>query len=374
MNCFELTATDCAARAGVLTTSHGVIETPIFMPVGTQGAVKAIDHRSLDEIGAQIILGNTYHLYLRPGIETLRHFGGLHSMMNWSKPILTDSGGFQVFSLKELRKIRENGVEFRSHIDGSKHFFSPEQVINIQRHIGSDIMMVFDECTPYPCEYQYALDSMKRSVQWERACLQAHQEQPLLYGHHQLLFAIGQGSVYDDLRAACLDELASHPFDGFAIGGLAVGEAADEMYRVVEHSTARMPADKPRYLMGVGTPQNILRCIELGVDMFDCVMPTRNARNGTLFTTRGRINIKNASYKNSTELIDETLETYASSNFTLGYLRHLFHAGEILGLQLATAQNLGFYLWLVQTARTKILDGTYRQWSSEFLKTYYPES
>lgn len=369
---YECTQTN--ARVGTLQTEHGEIQTPIFMPVGTQGTVKAIDKERLNSVGTQIILGNTYHLYLRPGKEVLKTMGGLHRFMHWEKPILTDSGGFQVFSLKELRKITEDGVEFRSHIDGSKHLFTPEEVINIQRHIGSDIMMVFDECTPYPCDYTYAKDSMQRSLRWEQRCLTAHKEQEFLYGHSQQLFAIGQGSTYKDLRSECMLKLAEMDFDGYAIGGLAVGESADVMYDIVEHSTEYMPKNKPRYLMGVGTPQNILRSIALGVDMFDCVMPTRNARNGTIFTTTGRVNIKNAPYKFDSAPIDNGLENGVSEVYSKAYLRHLFVAGEILGLQLATIQNVAFYLWLVQTARQKILAGEFRQWSGDFLSTYYPET
>ncbi len=372
---FDLVA-ECpnsSARAGVLHTDHGDILTPIFMPVGTQGAVKAIDHRSLLEVGAQIILGNSYHLYLRPGLELLKHFGGLHRFMNWTRPILTDSGGYQVFSLRDLRTLREDGVEFKSHIDGSKHFFSPEGVISIQRHIGSDIMMCFDECTPYPTSHADAEASMQTTLHWEQRCLQAHRRVDVMYGHRQLLFAIGQGSVYPDLRRSCMEELVAMDFDGYAIGGLAIGEPLDEMYDIVATSTDVMPKHKARYLMGVGTPQNILNAIELGVDMFDCVMPTRNARNGTVFTTTGKLNVKNAVLKDNTEAIDAGLDNYASANFSRGYLRHLFMTGEILGLQLATMQNLGFYLWLSRTAREKILDGSFRQWKQDFLARYYPD-
>jgi len=378
MNKFSFTvknsAEDCKARTGVICTSHGEIETPIFMPVGTQGSVKAIEQQWLKDIGSQIILGNTYHLSIRPGIEILREFGGLHGFMNWDKPILTDSGGFQVFSLKDLRKITEVGVQFRSHVDGAKLFFTSEEVINIQRHIGSDIMMVFDECTPYPCDYDYAKKSMERSIRWELRCLEAHKNQPLLYNHTQALFAIGQGSIYPELRKTCLEELCSHDFDGIAIGGLAVGEPAENMYEIVDKSTEVIPTTKPRYLMGVGTPQNILRNIELGIDMFDCVMPTRNARNGTLFTTTGRVNIRNTQNKQSHEPIDSGLDNIASYTYSRAYLRHLFMTNEILGLQLATIQNLSFYLWLVKTAREKINQGVYRSWANSFIEQYYPES
>lgn len=356
------TAQDSKARAGILTTDHGIIETPIFMPVGTQGAVKAIEHRELNENGVQIILGNTYHLYLRPGNEVLQSFGGLHKFNSWDKPILTDSGGYQVFSLKDLRKITEKGVEFRSHLDGSKHIFTPENVIETQRIIGSDIMMPLDECTPYPATFEYAKKSADMTVRWAKRNKEAFDTTLPRYGHKQFLFGIGQGSIFPELRRECMASLVEMDFDGYSIGGLAVGEEAELMYEMTDLSTDIIPEFKPRYLMGVGTPENILNAIERGVDMFDCVMPTRNARNATLFTTRGKINLRNAKYKFSTELIDEVVQTYAS-NFSLGYLRHLFIAQEILALQLATIHNIGFYLWLVKTARQKILEGTFRQWS-----------
>ncbi len=361
------TASDSKARAGTLHTDHGSIPTPIFMPVGTQGTVKAIPQRELTEIGAKIILGNTYHLYLRPTEEVLSSFGGLHRFMNWDKPILTDSGGYQVFSLKELRKINENGVTFSSHLDGSKHTFTPERVIEIQRCIGSDIIMPLDECAPHPCDYQYAKNSMELTLRWASRNKSAFDNSTPRYGHNQMLFAIGQGSVYKDLRAECLEQMTAMNFDGYAIGGLAVGESSDIMYDIVDFSTDRMPKEKPRYLMGVGTPENILTAIGLGIDMFDCVMPTRNARNGTLFTTHGKINIRNAKYKFDENPIDINIDSYASREFSLGYLRHLFISKEILGLQLATQHNLAFYLWLVRTAREKILSGDYRQWSRDFM-------
>ncbi|MBS1536133.1 MAG: tRNA guanosine(34) transglycosylase Tgt [Bacteroidetes bacterium] len=364
----NVTSQDCKARAGFLHTDHGLIPTPIFMPVGTQGTVKAISQRELVEIDTKIILGNTYHLYLRPTEEVLSSFGGLHKFMNWDRPILTDSGGYQVFSLKELRKITEKGVTFSSHLDGSKHLFTPERVIEIQRCIGSDIIMPLDECAPHPCEYSYAKNSMELTLRWAKRNKLAFENSQPRYGHSQILFAIGQGSVYKDLRAECLQQMSEMNFDGYAIGGLAVGESSDIMYDIVDFSTDRMPKDKPRYLMGVGTPENILTAIGLGVDMFDCVMPTRNARNGTLFTTRGKINIRNAKYKFDENPIDENIDCYASQEFSLGYLRHLFISKEILGLQLATQHNLAFYLWLVRTAREKILCGEYRQWSQDFMK------
>lgn len=338
------------------------------MPVGTQGTVKAMEQRSLVELDARIILGNTYHLYLRPGTQVLTAMGGLHRMMGWQGALLTDSGGFQVFSLRELRTLREEGAEFRSHIDGSKHLFTPESVVDIQRAIGSDIFMVLDECTPWPAEHGVARKSMELTLRWAQRSRQRHVEAPFLYGHAQAQFAIGQGSTYDDLRRECMDRLVEMDFDGYAIGGLSVGEPHADMYRVVDVSTERMPVDKPRYLMGVGTPENILRSIALGVDMFDCVMPTRNARNGTIYTTRGRVNIKNAQYKFLDEPLDDGLDNHASQNTSLAYLRHLFNAGEILGLMLATMQNVALYLWLARTARQRILDGTFVSWAEETIQ------
>ncbi|MBU3741051.1 MAG: tRNA guanosine(34) transglycosylase Tgt [Candidatus Kapabacteria bacterium] len=363
---FTLDHTDQAtkARAGTIITDHGVIPTPMFMPVGTQGAVKAIEQRTLSELDAAIILGNTYHLYLRPGTETLKTMGGLHRFASWTRPILTDSGGFQVFSLRELRKMSEIGVEFRSHIDGSRHLFTPENVVDTQRAIGSDIFMVLDECTPYPSTYTEARTSMELTVRWAERSALRHRDAPFLYGHRQFQFAIGQGSTYHDLRRDCMQRLVDMDVDGYAIGGLSVGEPADDMYAITETSTAVMPVHKPRYLMGVGTPENILTAIGLGVDLFDCVMPTRNARNGTIYTTHGRVNIKNARYKLVDEPIDDGLDSYISRNYSLAYLRHLFNAGEILGLMLATAQNLALYLWLTRTARTHILAGTYKEWAA----------
>ncbi|GBD05183.1 Queuine tRNA-ribosyltransferase [bacterium HR20] len=373
---FELVATDPAskARAGLLRTEHGVVETPVFMPVATQGAIKALDHRIARELSYRMLLANTYHLYLRPGTDVLRAAGGLHRFMRWHGALLTDSGGFQVYSLGSIRRIRDDGVEFRSHIDGSRHLFTPESVIAHQRAIGADIMMAFDECIGYPATYQQATAAMQRSICWERQCLESHREQEFLYGYRQQLFSIIQGSIYLDLRQRCIEELCALPFDGYAIGGLAVGEPVSVMYEVVDHATDLLPADKARYLMGVGTPQNILRAIELGVDMFDCVMPTRNARNGTLFTTRGRINIRNQRFKFSDEPLDPAWEALGVEPFSLGYVRHLFVSGEILGLTIATMQNLAFYRWLVRTAREKILAGSFRQWAKSFLEQFYPET
>jgi queuine tRNA-ribosyltransferase len=371
---FTLETTDIhsKARAGRVKTDHGEIETPIFMPVGTQGTVKAIEQRELLELGAQIILGNTYHLYLRPSEEVLSKMGGLHKFMNWQKPILTDSGGFQVFSLKELMRLTEDGAAFSSHIDGSKHFFSPERVMEIQRCIGSDIMMLLDECTSFPATHDEAKRSMERSMRWAKRCKIVVETTEPRYGARQFAFGIGQGSVYKDLRADSIAALTDIGFDGYAIGGLAVGEKAEVMYEIVNHSTDLLPQKQARYLMGVGTPQNILECIERGVDMFDCVMPTRNARNAQLFTTKGRINLRNAKHRFDETPIDAGLENYASANFTRAYLRHLFIADEILALQLASQHNIAFYLWLARTARQHILQGTFSSWKREFLAENYP--
>ncbi len=366
---FKLTGMCSAgkARAGVLTTDRGDIQTPVFMAVGTAGTVKAIEQRELSELGYDIILGNTYHLFLRPGTEVIRRLGGLHKFINWDKAILTDSGGYQVFSLQELRKISEDGVEFKSHIDGSRHVFTPENVIDTQRILGSDIMMVLDECTDYPTDFDTAKQSMELSLRWaERAKKQFLATDPL-YGKRQFLFGIGQGSMFPDLRKNYIKAMVNIGFDGYALGGLSVGEPAEMMYDIVDVCTDIMPDDKPRYLMGVGTPENILEAIERGIDMFDCVLPTRNARNGQLFTTKGKINIRNAKYKYSDEPIDEEIDSYASRNFSLAYLRHLFINGEILGLQLATMHNLAFYKWLTKTAREKIISQDFRQWKSEIL-------
>lgn len=369
---FELIKTDknSKARAGLLRTDHGVIETPIFMPVGTQGTVKAIDQRALNEIGAQIILGNTYHLYLRPGTEVLNEFAGLHNFMNWDKPILTDSGGYQVFSLQDLRKIKEDGIEFKSHIDGSLHWFSPEKVVEIQQIIGSDIMMQLDECIHYPAPFSDAKKAVERSARWAKASLDYFKENQDKQPKKQHLFAIGQGSEYKELRKISLEANCALDFNGFAIGGLSVGEPTEIMYDIVDFSTDIIPQNKPRYLMGVGTPENILEAIERGVDMFDCVLPTRNARNGQLFTSYGKINIKNFKYKFEKKPIDESICSWASNNFSLSYLRHLLISKEILGLQLSTYHNLAFYLWLTKTAREKILKGEFLAWKKEFLEKY----
>jgi queuine tRNA-ribosyltransferase len=357
------------ARAGTFETDHGLVETPIFMPVGTQGTVKAVNQDFLkNDIKAQIVLSNTYHLYLRPGTQVLEKAGGLHKFINWDKPVLTDSGGYQVFSLTELRKLKKDGVEFRSHLDGSKHFFTPEKVISIQRSIGSDIMMVLDECTPYPCEYEYAVKSTKLTSEWAVSNKEAFEKSQPLYGHRQFQFGIIQGSVYKELREKSASELLKIGFDGYAIGGLAVGEPTPMMYDLVDFTTDFMPEDQPRYLMGVGRPENILEAISRGVDMFDCVMPTRNARNSNLFTSAGVLSMRNAKYKDDFSPIDEECNCYACRNFTKAYLRHLFIAGEILALELASIHNLHFYLGLVKQAREKIIEGTFSEWKTEKIK------
>ncbi len=356
------------ARAGVLHTSRGLVETPIFMPVGTQGTVKAVPQRILaDEIEAQIILGNTYHLYLRPGTKILEKAGGLHKFMNWEKPVLTDSGGFQVYSLSALRKMKKDGVEFRSHLDGSKHFFSPEKVIEIQRSIGSDIMMVLDECTPYPCEYEYAKKSQILTSEWAWLNKKAFENSTPLYGNEQYLFGIVQGSIYKDLREKSAADLTSIGFDGYAIGGLAVGEPAETMYDIVNFTSDFLPENQPRYLMGVGRPENILECIERGIDMFDCVMPTRNARNAYLFTSEGIVSIRNNSYKDDFTPLDNNCNCYTCRNFSKAYLRHLFTAKEILAYELSSIHNLTFYLNLVKQARKAIIENNYTDWKKSII-------
>jgi len=358
----------CKARAGILTTDHGVIETPIFMPVGTQGTVKAIDQKTLkEEIDAPIILGNTYHLYLRPGMEIMEKAGGLHQFMNWDRALLTDSGGFQVFSLSELRKLKPYGVEFRSHLDGSKHLFTPEKVIEIERQIGADIIMPLDECTPYPCDYDYAKKSKELTSAWAILNKEAFEKSEPLYGHEQHLFGIVQGSVYKDLREASAKDLINIGFDGYSIGGLAVGEPAETMYELVDFTTDILPENKPRYLMGVGRPENILEAIERGVDMFDCVMPTRNARNAYLFTSAGIVTIKNSIYKDDFSPLDIECDCYTCQNFSKAYLRHLFNAREILAYELATIHNLKFYLNLIKEARKQILNDTFTKWKNKII-------
>lgn len=356
------------ARAGSFVTDHGTVNTPIFMPVGTQGAVKAVNQHYLEhDIKAQIVLSNTYHLYLRPGTEVLEKAGGLHQFMNWHKPILTDSGGYQVFSLTDLRKLKYNGVEFRSHLDGSKHFFTPEKVVGIQRSIGSDIMMVLDECTPYPCTYEYAETSTKLTSSWAVLNREAFLKTSSLYGHKQFQFGIIQGSVYKDLREQSAADLLKLDFDSYAIGGLAVGEPVEVMYDMVDFTTDFMPKERPRYLMGVGRPENILEAIERGIDMFDCVMPTRNARNSNLFTSNGVLAMRNNKHKDDFTPIDENCSCYTCRNYTKAYLRHLFIAGEILALELASIHNLHFYLDLVTEARKKILEGKFSEWKKEMI-------
>ncbi len=367
---FDLIRTDerTAARAGTITTDHGKIETPIFMPVGTIGSVKSISQQQLkSEIDPHIILGNTYHLYLRPGMETMEAAGGLHSFMNWDRPVLTDSGGYQVFSLAANRKINEEGVMFQSHIDGSKHLFTPERVMDIQRSIGGDIMMAFDECPPANSEYKYALDSMNLTHRWLDRCVNHFSDTTAKYAHDQNLFHIVQGAVFHDLRKASCEYIASKNATGNAIGGLSVGEPEPVMYEICQLCCENLPQNKPRYLMGVGTPWNILECIALGVDMFDCVMPTRNGRNAMLFTTKGVINIDNKKWERDFSPIDDELDCETSHYYNKAYLRHLFKSGEILGLTIASIHNLAFYLWLVKQARQHILDGDFHSWKNDIL-------
>ncbi|HLV13922.1 MAG TPA: tRNA guanosine(34) transglycosylase Tgt [Xanthomarina sp.] len=368
---FELKGKDAqsSARAGVVTTDHGKIETPIFMPVGTVASVKGVHQRELkNDINPDIILGNTYHLYLRPQTDILEKAGGLHKFMNWDRNILTDSGGYQVYSLSSNRKIKEEGVKFKSHIDGSYHTFTPENVMEIQRTIGADIIMAFDECTPYPCDYHYAKRSMHMTHRWLDRCINHLEKTPLKYGYNQTFFPIVQGSTYKDLRMQSAEYIANAGAAGNAIGGLSVGEPAEEMYAMTEVVTNILPEDKPRYLMGVGTPINILENIALGVDMFDCVMPTRNARNGMLFTAHGTINIKNLKWAEDFSPIDESAMTFVDTDYTKAYLRHLFTVNERLGAQIATIHNLGFYMWLVREARKHILAGDFRTWKDMMVK------
>lgn len=361
---------NCKARVSEITTPHGTFQTPIFMPVGTQATVKAIEQRELEEIGAQIILGNTYHLYLRPGTEVLHKAGGLHKFMNWNKPILTDSGGFQVFSLSALRKITADGAEFKSHLDGSYHMFTPEKVVNIQRMIGSDIMMVLDECLENPAEFAKVESSIKLTAEWAKKSRVEFNNTEPLYGNEQFQFGIIQGSTYNELRKRSAFELAELDFEGYAIGGLAVGEANNIMYDVVEYTTEFMPADKPRYLMGVGTPEDLLNAIERGVDMFDCVMPTRNARNATMFTSNGKLRLRNLEHKFNFGCVDEEVESYTSKHFSPSYLRHLFMCDEMLAAQLTTIHNLRFYLNLVEKSREAILNNSFLEFKKRFLEKY----
>ncbi len=362
---FELIAKDnrSNARSGKITTGHGTIETPIFMPVGTAGTVKGVHQRELeDDIKAQIILGNTYHLYLRPGIDIIQKAGGLHKFINWQHPILTDSGGYQVFSLADNRKLKEEGAHFQSHIDGSRHLFTPENIVDIQRTIGADIIMAFDECTPYPCDFKYAKSSMELTHRWLKRGIDHFKSTEPLYGYEQNFFPIVQGSVYRDLRKKSAEVIASHDMPGNAIGGLSVGEPEEEMYAMLSEVTPLLPEDKPRYLMGVGTPVNILEAISMGTDMFDCVMPTRNGRNGMLFTSEGIINIKNKKWEDDLSPIDPNGNCFVDKNYSKAYLRHLIVSKEILGAQIASIHNLSFYLKLVETARNKINEGTFSTW------------
>ena len=356
------------ARAGILHTGHGDIPTPIFMPVGTAGTVKAVHQRELKEdIQAKIILGNTYHLYLRPGLNTIEAAGGLHKFNGWDLPILTDRGVYQIFSLANQRKLSEEGATFKSHIDGSKHFFSPENVMDIQRIIGADIIMAFDECTPYPCDYKYAKNSLDLTHRWLDRCITRFNSTYPKYGYDQALFPIVQGSVYKDLRERSAEYIASRNCFGNAIGGLSVGEPAEEMYAMTEVVTNILPPEKPRYLMGVGTPVNILESIALGVDMFDCVMPTRNARHGLLFTSNGIINIRNEKWKNDFSPLDENGTTWVDKAYTRAYLRHLVTCNELLAAQIASVHNLGMYLWLVNEARRRIIDGSFTEWKNKMV-------
>lgn len=368
---FKLIKTDDSSRArlGKITTSHGTISTPIFMPVGTAATVKGVHQHEIEQdTKAHIILGNTYHLYLRPGLDIIEKAGGLHKFMNWKKPLLTDSGGYQVYSLSDNRKIKENGVKFQSHIDGSYHLFTPENVMDIQRTIGADIIMAFDECTPYPCDYKYAQKSMHMTHRWLKRCCDRFDSTEPKYGYQQSLFPIVQGSVYKDLRKQSAEKIASFEREGNAIGGLSVGEPHDLMYEMTDVVCQVLPTDKPRYLMGVGNPTNLLENIALGVDMFDCVMPTRNARNGMLFTSEGTINIKNRKWADDFSEIDENGTSYVDTFYSKAYLRHLFSVNELLGKQIATIHNIRFYLWLMEEARTHINDGTFTSWKNEMVK------
>ncbi len=368
---FELVHTDkkCKARAGIIRTEHGSIHTPIFMPVGTQATVKTLSPRDLNDTGTQIILSNTYHLFLRPGEDLIADFGGLHRFMNWDKPILTDSGGYQVFSLKELRKLDENGVQFQSHLDGSMHKFTPQSVFETQRKLGSDIMMVLDECTPYPADEKYVAESNELTLRWAETARNLYEKSVPLYGHKQWLFGIVQGGAYLQIRKRSVDALVAMDFPGYAIGGLAVGEPLETMLEITNLCTDLLPEDKPRYLMGVGKPQDILESIERGVDMFDCVIPTRNARNGTVFTFNGKMVLKAARFKKDQNPIDANCDCYTCKNFSRGYLRHLYNADEILGLHLATLHNVHFYIQLVKEAREAIIKNSYSEWKNKIISS-----
>ncbi len=357
------------ARSGEFETAHGKVSTPIFMPVGTAATVKGVHIPHLrDDVGAQIILGNTYHLYLRPGTEIIQNAGGLHKFIGWDRPMLTDSGGYQVYSLTDIRKLKEEGVTFQSHIDGSRHMFSPESVMDVQRKIGADIIMAFDECTPYPCNYDYALKSMEITHRWLQRCFDRFNSTEPLHGYEQSLFPIVQGSTYKDLRAKSAEAISSFGAEGNAIGGLSVGEPHEMMYEMTELVCGILPADKPRYLMGVGTPANILESIALGVDMFDCVMPTRNGRNGMVFTRNGFMNMLNNKWKDDYSLLDEEGTSFVDTQYTKAYVRHLFKAGELLGGMIASLHNLAFYMWLVAEARKKIEDGSFSSWKDDMIR------
>lgn len=357
-----------AARAGILTTDHGRVHTPFFMPVGTAGAVKALHVKDLrDEIGAEIMLSNTYHLYLRPGIEVVAGAGGLHRFSGWDRPILTDSGGFQIYSLADIRKFTDEGVIFQSHIDGSRHHFTPESAVDVQRSLGADIIMAFDECTPFPYEYEYAGKSLKRTHKWLDRCMDQFSKTECPHGYTQAFFPIVQGSVFEDLRKTSAGHLAAMKASGYAIGGLSVGEPAKLMYSITKIVCDFLPEDKPRYLMGVGTPANILECISLGIDMFDCVIPTRNGRNGMLFTRNGIINIRNEKWKHDFSPLESEGEVYCDSLYSKAFLRHMFVAGEILSGMIATMHNLGFYIWLMKEARLRIKEGNFAEWKREMV-------
>lgn len=373
---FELEHKDTTsgARAGKLTLAHGIVQTPIFMPVGTQGTVKTLSSQELRQIGSQIILGNTYHLYLRPGQELMQRAGGLHKFMNWTLPILTDSGGYQVFSLAELNKVKLDGVRFQSHLDGSYHYFTPESVVHTQRCLGSDIMMVLDECTPYPCTREQAISSNEITMNWAQRSLKAFLASDPLYGSEQTIFAIVQGSTYEDVRRISANALVEMEFPGYAIGGLSVGEPKDAMFEMTDVCTSILPEDKPRYLMGVGKPEDLVEGVGLGVDMFDCVMPTRNGRKGTVFTWDGPKVVKNATFKEDFLPIDSECGCYACQNYSRAYIRHLFKAEEILGMRLASLHNLYFYLKLMRKARAAIIENRYESWKKEFYGHYFPEA
>jgi len=361
------------ARAGILTTPHQVIETPIFMPVGTQATVKALSPAELEECGAQIILGNTYHLHLRPGDELIKDAGGLHKFEHWDRAMLTDSGGFQVFSLRDISKITEEGVWFQSHIDGSRHFFSPERVMEIEHNLGADIIMIFDECPPSDAPPEAIVKAVDRTLRWAARCLDAHIKTPFCHGYEQALFGIVQGGTIRELREKCARELVAMDLPGYALGGLAVGEKIETTYDVVNFGSDLLPEDKPRYLMGVGTPIDILECIERGIDMFDCVLPTRNARNGSVFSSRGKVNVKNAKYtRDFNSPIDRECSCYTCRNFSMSYIRHLYMAGEILALRLLTLHNVHYYMNLVRSARIHIMNGTYVEWKAEMIAKMLP--